>query len=66
MGENLWSAVKVISREASEVSRAFAVPRQAVNHTLGGEIVQHCIEYYPQNIKYFPPAFSQKKVSTYR
>ena len=35
---NLGLAVKVISGEACEVSGAFAVPRQAVDHTLGGDI----------------------------
>ena len=36
-GRNLWFAVKVISGEAGEVSGVFAVPRQAVNHTLGAD-----------------------------
>ena len=35
---NLGLAVKVISGEACEVSGAFAVPRQAVDHTLGADI----------------------------
>ena len=40
-GENLWFAVKVISGEAGEVSGVFAVPRQAVNHTLGADSQTH-------------------------
>merc|ERR1711971_1072214 len=36
---NLGFAVKVISGEASEVSWAFAVPRQAVNHTLVRQLI---------------------------
>ena len=45
--KNLWFTVKVISWEASEVSGAFAVPRQAVDHTLGRDIIEYYAQIFP-------------------